>query len=250
MAANDYEDIIDVYGTTVSVDGTEINGLDTDQIPVPESEINTKDVSTLKSGWVVKNKPAKLDPGTVDLAGFKIPGDPGQQLLKTAFDNRRLVTMTVSILPAGEIYTYDAYVTKITPESDDDSLKFSATLQAFSEVALETTYAGITSLVASGAGVMAFPDLIKTAFPATTNAVIINQATGISSCTITVTAATASSLTYSLNNGDSWVKLTSGTPSGSITLGDAGTVKELILKVAEESKATRFVKIYITKAAA
>lgn len=249
MTANDYEDIIDVYGTTVSVNGTEINGLDTDLIPVPESELNTKDVSTLKSGWVTRNKPGKLDPGTVDLTGFKISGDQGQQILKSAFDARSLVTVTVNISPAGEIYTYDAYVTKFTPESDDDSLKFSATLQAYSEVDLATTFADITSLAASGAGAALFPSLVTTAFPATANAVIISEATGITSCALTVIAATATSIRYSLDGGNTWVDMTTGVASGSITLGGVGTVKEALLKVAETGKATRFVKIYITKAA-
>jgi len=236
---------IDIYGSTVSIDGTTIHGVFDDNIPFPAGSTATKDTSTQDSGTVMEKGLKRFDPGSVTLSGNMIPNDAGQIALFSAYTDRALHTISVTIPDAGEVYSYDGYVSTFVPGNADNTYVFSCTIEASGQPERSTTTAAITSIVASGAGVVNVP----AALAADTDVLVINEANGITSATLTVTAAAASAIEISDDDGESWTALTSAEASAAITLA-AGVIIERLLKVEETSKATRFVRIYIIRAAA
>lgn len=241
---------IDTYNSTVSIDGTAINGVFPESIPFPKGKTGTKDCSTLGSGTTQKKGLKTFDPGSCTLSGNKITGDAGQIALFAAFGDRHEHIITVNIPDAGEIYTYSAYVSTDYPDSKDDTYVFTADLEATGPAILATTFAAITSIAFAGAGVAYSPATSNSALVATDNDVIIKEATGVASDTITVTAAASSYIGVSYNGGTTWTTLTSATPSAvpAASYPAAGMMKKALVRVEEALKATRFVNVYIARA--
>jgi hypothetical protein len=241
---------VDTYDSTVAIDGTVINGIFPDSIPFPKGKTGTKDNSTLGSGYYMKKGLKMFDPGNCTLSGNKISGDAGQIALFNAFGDRKEHVFTVTIPEAAEIYTYSAYVSTNYPDSKDDTYIFTADLEATGPANLATTFAAITSIAFAGAGVAYSPATVPSALVATDNDVIIKEATGVASDTITVTAAAASYVGVSYNGGSTWTTLTSGTPSAipAASYPAAAMVKKALVRVEEALKATRFVNVFITRA--
>jgi len=239
---------IDTNNAIITIDGTTIDGLDPDSIPFPKGKTGTKDCTPL--GTMAMKKGLKiLDPGSTDLKGWVIPGDAGQIALKTAAIDRKEHVFTVSIPDAGELITYNALVSADNRESKDNSYLFAYNLEISGLPTRATTYAAITSISCSGAGVSYSPTTTSTALVATDNDIVINEATGIATSTVTVTAAASSSICLSVDGGTTWQTLASGTPSTTpVTLGAAGSLTKALVKVSETAKADRFVRIYIVRA--
>ena len=235
---------IDTFGSTVSIDGTVIHGIDPGTVPFPKGSTGSKNTSTLDSGTVMQKGLNMYDPGTVDISGNMIPSDAGQIAMWAAFGDRKLHTFSISIPDAGEIFSYEAYVTKFEPGSEENTYVWTATLDVSGVASRATTYAGITSITASGAGVVQTPAVLGTG-----NVLVVNEANGITTATLTVVAASADYIAYSLNNGSTWTAMTTGEASSAISL-TAGVIKEVLLQVEEDEKATRFVKIIMIQAAA
>lgn len=236
---------VDTLGTVVMIDGTQIKGIDKDTIPIPDGDTDNKDVSTLDSGYCEETALGMYKPGKAKVSGNMIPGDPGQKALMDAFLDRELHTFTVQVAKAGDIFTYDAYVSKFTPGSDDSTYKFETQLIGSGPFTRATTLAGLTTVAAGGAGAVVFSDsALETAddffiyFPNTT-----------ASTTLTFTAASASSIELSADGGTSYTTLTSATPSASINL-TAGSVVERLLKIEEDDKATHFARVFLARASA
>jgi hypothetical protein len=251
---------VDTYDSTVSIDGTVINGIFPDSIPFPKGKTGAKDNSTLGSGKVMRKGLKMFDPGSCTISGNKIPSDAGQIDLFSAFGDRKEHVITVNIPEAGEVYTYSAYVSTNYPDSKDDTYIFTADLEATGPATLTTTFAAITSIAFAGAGVTYSPAVVNSAFPAapttseyatsTANYAIIKEATGVTGDTITVTAAAASYIGVSYDSGATWTALTSGTPLAipAASYPAAGTIKKAIVRVEEALKATRFVNVFIARA--
>lgn len=240
---------IDTFNSTVSIDGTQINGIDTSSIPFPKGKTATKDVSSLNSGVVMRKGLKMFDPGSCSLSGNIIAGDAGQIALRAAFLDRKEHIFTINIPDAGEIYTYSGYVSTNFPESKDNTYLFSIDLEVTGQPTVSVTMATITSIVCAGAGVAYSPTNASSALAATANDVIIKEATTVASDTVAVTAAASSYIGLSVSGGTTWSPLTSGVASSpAVPLGAAGTLTMAIVRVEEELKATRFVRLYFARA--
>lgn len=236
---------IDTYGSTVSIDGTIIHGIDPSTVPFPKGSTGTKNTSTLDSGTIMEKGLNMYDPGSVDISGNMIPDDAGQGKLWTAFGDRKKHTISITIPDAGEVFSYKAYVTKFEPGSEDNTYVFSATLDVSGIAERSTSFAAITSITASGVGAVQVPAVLAD----DTDVLVINEANGISSATLTVVAADADYIAISGDDGQTWTELTTGVASAAIAM-TAGTVTERLLTVEGTDKAPRFVKIYLIRAAA
>lgn len=243
---------IDTLGTIVKIDGTIITGISLDTIPIPDGDTGDKDTSTLDSGTIMDKGLGMFDPGSCEISGNKISGDAGQLALTEAYGDRALHTFTVDVVPAGEIYTYEGYVTKFNPGSSDNTYIFSSKILASGAFTLATAYAGITSIDATESAVVCYPALATSALPATANDVTIVEATGTTTDSITVVAAAADYIGISYWTGSKWTTWTELTTSVAATFSttywpDAGAVAKARIKVEEEDKATRFVNLFVCR---
>lgn len=243
-------DHIDTLGTIVTIDGTTIHGIDLDTIPIPDGDTGDKNTSTLDSGTTMDKGLGMFDPGSAEITGIKVSGDTGQAALVAAYGDRVLHTFQVKVVDAGEVYEYQGYVTKFNPGSADNTYKFSSKILASGAFSLSTTYAGITSIEGAGAGIAYSPANANTELPSTANDVIFKEATGITTDTVKVTAALASYIGISYNNGSTWTTLTSGTATAvpEANWPAAGKLTKALIKVKETGKATRFVNLFIARA--
>lgn len=236
---------VDTVGTIVMIDGTQIKGIDSDTIPVPVGDTDDKDVSTLDSGYCEETALGMYKPGKAKVSGNMIPGDPGQEAMQTALGDRNLHTFTVHVPKAGDIFTFNAYVSKLNPSSDDNTYKFETQLIGSGPFTRATEFAGLTSVASAGAGAVEFPGTITE----TTKIFIAYFPNTTASTTLTFTAAAATYLGISEDNGTNYTEITSGTPSGAIAL-TAGDIVERLLKIEEDNKATRFIRAFLVRASA
>jgi hypothetical protein len=241
---------IDTTESTVSIDGTVIDGITPGSIPFPKPSRDTKDVTTMKD--TVRKKGLKiLDPGSASFSGIAIPGDAGQIALKAASNDMQEHTIQISIPEASLTYEYQAYISTDFPsEEDENTLMFNCDLEVTGGFVESATFAGITSIEGAAAGIAYSPATANTALAATANDVIFIEATGITSDTVEVTAAASSYIGISYDNGKTWTQLTSGTPANFLSTSwpDAGGLAKALIKVMETSKATRFVNLFIARA--
>ena len=241
---------IDTTESTVSIDGTVIDGITPGSIPFPKPSRDTKDVTTMKD--IVRKKGLKiLDPGSASFSGIYIPGDAGQLALIAASDDLQEHTIQINIAEAGIVYEYQAYVSTSYPsEEDENTLMFNVDLEVTGGFLKTTTYAGITSIEGAAAGITYCPSTMSSALASGDNDTVIKETTGITSDTIKVTAASASYIGISYDNGSTWTELTSGTAAAfsSTYWPAAGGLAKALLKVMEANKATRFVRVFVARA--
>lgn len=241
---------IDTTESTVSIDGISIDGIDPESLPFPKPKRGSKSVTTLKDR-VMRNAPKILDPGEASFSGIRIPGDAGQTALVSAADDAEEHIIQITIPEAGLVFEFAAFVsTFYEGQRDENTLDFTVDLQCTGGFVRSATSAGITSIEGAGVGIAYSPAAANTALPATATAVIFKEATGITTDTVEVTAASASYIGISYNNGSTWTTLTSGTAASisSTYWPAAGALSEALIMVQEDLKATRFVKLFIARA--
>lgn len=241
---------IDTTESTVSIDGTAIDGITPGSIPFSKPSRDTKEVTTMKD-TVRKYGLKLLDPGEASFQGIYIPNDPGQLALKTAADGLAEHTIQINITEAGIIYEYQAFVsTFYLSEEDENTLMFNCDLRVTGGFTKATTSAAITSIEGAAVAVAYSPGTANSALAATANDVIFIETTGITTDTVKVTAAAASYIGISYNNGTTWTTLTSATAAtfSSTYWPAAGELAKALIKVSEASKATRFVNLFIARA--
>lgn len=236
----------DTFLTEFKINGITVEGMDLDSIPVPDGDTDSKKVTTQGKGYVHKNALNMFDPGECEYSGNDIPGDPGQAALYDAFLNRTPCIFQCILTESGVVYEYPGQVAKHTPGSDDNTSKFNGKIVATDIFTRSITYATVSKIEATAGTVI--PTTAGTAITDDTTDVVITELTATTKDTFKVTAATASSIAYSLNNGRTWVPMTSGTASTDINFGAAGTVTKLKVKVEEDEKATRFFNILFARA--
>lgn len=236
----------DTIMTKFLINGTEVIGIDMDSIPIPDGETKDKEVHYLGIGRFLRKAPDMYDPGSCELTGIYMPGDPGQVALDTAFRNVTECTFQVNLTESGVVYQYKGYVTKYSPGSDSNTAKFNGNILATGIFTATVTYAVVTKIEATTGTVI--PTHATTAVAGSDTDIVVTELTATTKDNIKVTAATADYLGYSLNGGTDWLPLTSGTASGDITLGAAGSVTKIIIKVEETDKATRFFNVLFARA--
>jgi len=240
---------IDTTLSTVSIDGTTIDGISPGSLPFPKPSRGTKDVTTIAD--IVKKKGLQiLDPGTASFSGICIPGDVGQIALKAASSDMEEHTIQVTVPEAGTVFEYQAYVSTDYPsEEDENTLMFNVDLEVTGGFVEAITYAGITSIEGAGAGIAYFPALANTALPTTADEVVFLEANGITTDTVEVTAVDASYIGISHDGGESWTELTSGTGATFLATNwpAAGGLSTAKIMVMETDKATRFVTLLIAR---
>lgn len=230
---------LDIYTSDVYIDGIEIHGIDDDSIPFPVSSKGIMDISSQDSSTVADKKQKRLDPGAVKIAGYKIPSDLGQIALKSALSDRNLHTFQIGVPGTNDVYAYQGYVTEFNADVKDGSYRFSAGIVLSGAASKSATKADITSITVSSTGTVKVPSSVTVS----TTDQIFEILPGVNPTHITVTAGSASGIYYSVDNGSTWISLTTGVISGDISLGGALTIKNVILKVLQTNRISRFVKL-------
>lgn len=241
-----FDDAKDTWLTIFKIDGTDINGLSLDVLPIPDGEFGDKNTSTYQTGKYSRTGKNQYDGGTVDLSGLLIAGDAGQNRLEEALGDNKHHIFQVILTESGLIYEYDALVMQFKPDAEDNTAMFVGSLKADGPLRKTTTGASISKIEITTGTVI--PTTVETSVASTVTDIVVNEVSATASETIKVTAATASFIGYSLDNGYSWTELTSGTMSGGITLGAANTITRILLAVQEDDKATRFINIWVARA--
>ena len=236
----------DTILTKFRINGIEIKGINLDSVPIPDGSTEDKDVHYLGLDRFKRKAPDMYDPGSCDVTGIYMPGDPGQDALNTAFRNVTECTFQTVLTESGTTYQYQGYVTKYSPGSDNNTATFNGTILATGIFTSTSTYAGVTKIEATTGTVI--PTHATTAVAAADKDIIVSELTATTTDNIKITAATADYLGYTLDGGVTWTSLTSGTASGNLTLGAAGSVTKIIAKVEEENCATRFFNIIFARA--
>jgi len=236
----------DTILTKFYINGTEVKGINLDSVPIPDGETKDKEVHYLGLDRYTRKAPDMYDPGSCELKGIYMPGDPGQTALNTAFLNVTECTFQTVLTESGTVYQYNGYVTKYSPGSDSNTATFNGTILATGIFTSTSTYAGVTKIEATTGTVI--PTHATTAVVDADKDIVVTELTDTTTDKIKITAATADYLGYTLNGGVTWTALTSGTASGDLTLGDAGSVTKIVAKVEEENYATRFFNVIFARA--
>lgn len=241
-----FDDAKDTWLTIFKIDGTEINGLNLDVLPIPDGEYGDKNTSSYITGKYSRTGKNQYDGGTVDISGLLIPNDAGQMLLEAALDDNVHHVFQVILTESGLVYEYDALVMQFKPDAEDNTAMFTGSLKADGKLRKSTTGASISKIEITTGTVI--PSTVEASVASTVTDIVVNELTATAAETIKVTASGASFIGYSLDNGYSWTELTSGTISGNITLGAADTVTRILLAVQEDDKATRFINLFFARA--
>lgn len=236
----------DTILTKFYINGTEVKGINLDSVPIPDGQTEDKDVHYLGLDRFKRKAPDMYDPGSCDIKGLYMPADPGQVALNDAFLNVTECTFQVVLTESGVTYQYNGYVTKYSPGSDSNTAMFNGTILATGIFTSTTTEAGVTKIEATTGTVL--PTHATTAVAATDRDIVVTELTATTTDKIKVTAADADFIGYTLNGGVTWTTLTSGTASGDLTLGAAGSVTKIVIKVEEENKANRYFNILFARA--
>ncbi len=228
------------YATILTWNGHEVG--EVTEIAPPETSLGMHPATNHASGGWVEKIPGLLEAGEFIVKGNFLPGDTEGQIALQADHVAKTSRTAVITLPAafGTSFSMTAYCTKfkIATPQDGSQASFEATFEVTGEVTFTVaTSTGLTTpffTVSSG-------DII----PAAANDVytyVVEVATGITSITVTPTAA-AGTITV---NGN---VVESGEASSAITLGAAGSVTEVTIVVTEENKAPVTYVLYVARAA-
>lgn len=236
----------DTLYTRFLINGTEVKGVSPDSVPIPDGGTEDKDVHYLGLGRFKRKAPDMYDPGSCDITGIYMPGDAGQIAMDAAFRAVTECTFQVVLTESGVVYQYNGYVAKFGPGSDSHTAMFNGTILATGIFTSTATYASVSKIEATTGTVI--PTHATTAVADADKDIVITELTGTDKDKIKVTAASASYIGYSLDNGVTWTQLTSGTASGDINFGTAGTITKILVKVEETDKANRYFNVLFARA--
>ena len=231
------------YGSKLKRNGNEIaeltaiNGL--------EISADTIDVTNHQSPDAYREFIAGLiDPGEVSIEGNLIPSDADGQIGLLADMNARIVQSFEMDFPAvvGTSWSFNAIVTGFTTSAPiDDKIPFSATLKVTGKPTLNITASGgLTALtgVDSAAGALTF-------VPSFANDTYLYTVDVGSAITYVKFTPTASGHTIAINGST----VASGSESGELALGSAGSVTKFEIVTKETNKIPKKYVIYVTRSA-
>lgn len=167
--------------------------------------------------------------GVVNLTGFFVPSDPGQQALMAAYlagtEHAFIIRFPTALATE---WTFQGLVKKPVSTSApvDGAIPFEAEVRVTGQPSLDITYSNNLSALVVTTGTLV------PAFAAGTYEYHVNVLTAVSSVTVTPTAS-AGVITV---NG---VTVTSGAASAAIPLGAAGSLTEIVVAVKETGKVAR-----------
>jgi predicted secreted protein len=226
------------FGTKFNWDGKQVASIN--NIGGVEFNVDTVDVTTHDSEGAFKEFIAGLlDAGDVPISGFFDHTDTDGQLAMVADCASRLIKPATIVFPAstGTQWAFNGLITniKVGDAPTDDGIPFSATIKISGKPILTvTTAAGLTNLAVTGA-------TLVPAFSAAVKGYIATASAATETITVTPTAAGIIKV-----NG---TVVTSGSASGNIALGEAGSITSIIIEVTEENKAPKVYTISVARAA-
>lgn len=232
------------FGTTLTWNSQTVAELT--NIGGVEISVDMIDVTSHQSTSGLREFIAGLaDPGEVPIEGnFKYDDTNGQIAMVTDAVAKTSRAVVITFPDSLGVWSFTAYISKIKVGDNaiDGKIPFSASLKITGVPTLTVTASNnLSGLTVSGVGTVLVPT-----FAATTYAYVVNIATGVSSVTITPTAA-AGVITITANGASQVVA--SGNPSSAITLGAAGSVTTATVVVQESGKTAKTYTLYLARAA-
>jgi hypothetical protein len=229
------------FRTTFNWDGedvaklTAVNGI--------ELALNMVDATTHDSADYYREvTPGLITPGDVTLEGyFDYTDTAGQHAMLTDFNARASKTGIITFPAAtGATWTFTGYISrlKIGDAPIEGNIPFTASIKPTGkpEFAVATSTGLTTPFFTISESAVIVPDAANDDYT-----YVATVLTGVESVTVTPTA-TAGTITV---NGNT---VATGEASSAITLGDAGSVTEIVIVVTETSKAPVTYTIYLTRA--
>ena len=215
-------------------------------IDPPEMSKEEIDVTTLDStGGYREFLPGFRDGGMLNLEGFVILGDTGQDGLKDNYDGDDLESFTIE-LANGETVTFDGYVSKYKrgTATVNEAIKFTAEIRASGVVEYASTAStGWSAFVLRDSTDMADATALASV-PAIAASEYQYAVTYTTEATVRPTA-TAASHTMKLYIDDVYIEdLTTATAGTAIAFG-AGDVKKLTIKAWEEDKTPKYYDLMV-----
>ena len=175
--------------------------------------------------------------GVVNLEGFFVPGDAGQQALMTDYNSGASDSYKIKFPAAmAAEWNFTGRIKKAptTGAPVDGAVPFNAEIRVTGKPTLDLTYSNNLSALAVTTGTLV------PGFAAGTYAYHVNVLTGASSVAVTPTAG-AGVITV---NG---TVVSSGAASGAITLGSAGSLTPIQIVVKETNKIARVYNLVVAR---
>ncbi len=216
-------------GITVQIGSDLIAEIVDDGVPIPQTEVDDIEVTNQDSGDWKEYKAGRKDGGECEIKANAVDGDVGQQALATAAAAGSTVLFTVTF-PSGSVLTFYGTVKTFDHIVEDQILRISSKIKVSGAPTFATTKSALDSLTATGENILP-------AFTSTTYKYICTVATGDETIVFVPTKA-GSAITV---NG---VTVASG-GNGSVTLGAAGTIKEVDITVKETNKAATVYRVTV-----
>lgn len=233
---------VHAHGTTLAWNSQSVAQLNA--INGIELALDTIEVTTHASSDHYKEYlPGLIDTNDVTIEGyFDYQDTAGQHAMVTDFNNRTSRTAVISFPAAtGTTWTFTGYITgiKIGDAPVDGAIPFTATIKPTGKpVFAVATSAGLTTPFFA----ISESAVITPAVAGNVYTYVATVLTDVTSVTVTPTA-TAGVITV---NGNI---VATGEASSAITLGDAGSVTTITIKVTETNKAAKTYTIYLSRAA-
>jgi hypothetical protein len=234
----------DSFGTTFSWNGQVVANLN--KINGIELSVDSVDTTTHQSANAYKDSdPGLVNAGEVSIEGFfEVTDTNGQQAMLTDASARTTRTGIITFPSGIASWTFTGYITKIKigDAPVDGKIPFSASIKPKGKPTFAiATSVGMSALAISGSAV------ITPVFAIGTFEYIATVLTGVSSVTVTPTAANHT-ITVTANGASQTV--ISGQASSAIALGAAGTNTTITITVQEANKAPKTYTVRVARAAA
>lgn len=222
------------HGTTITIGGTAIAELTN----IDGLELNVADVnfSTHDEDWD-DFKPGRQSISDLSIEGNFVAGDSGQDAMYDALMGKTTLEFIITAPDSSYTWTFNGYVKAFkTAHPDNDKVGFTATIKPIGTPVLAVSASNDLSGLASSVGTLTGP------LTASIYEYVVPVITGTTGVTITPTAAQG---VITVNG----TIVVSGQASGSIALGAAGSVTEIIVKVKESGKVAKVYTIWVARAA-
>lgn len=221
-------------GIVVKIGNDIIGEITDDGVPIPSTDVDDIEVTNQDSGDWKEYKAGRKDGGECEIKANAVDGDAGQIALATAAAGGSTVLFTVTF-PSGSVLTFYGTVKTYDHVVEDQILRISSKIKVSGAPTFSATTSALTGLAITA-------QTISPTFDAAKFKYISSVVTATTSVVVVPTqAAVGAVITV---NG---VAVASG-GNGSVTLGSAGTIKEIDVIVKEVSKAASIYHITVFRA--